>query len=75
MPLSTNFYLYRGGQPTFPGNNILSTNINKQNNHISFKIIKYKKIPQNLALEIHFLAWDRHKYVAGSNRLTSFDCK
>ena len=43
MPLSTNFHLYRGGQPTFPGNNILSTNINTQNNHISFKIIKYKK--------------------------------
>ena len=46
-----------------------STNINKTNNHLLPKTIEHKEIPQHMALEILVLALDRHKNVAGLNRL------
>ena len=48
-----------------------SININKTNNLISPSHWTQKR-PQNLTLEIQVLAWDRHKYVAGLNRLMGF---
>jgi len=40
-----------------------SSNINKTNNHLPPQIIDY------MALEIQVLSWDRHKHVAGLNRI------
>ena len=48
---------------------INSTNINKMNNHLILnELTEHKKII-NVTLEIQGLAWDRHKNVAGLNRL------
>jgi hypothetical protein len=40
-------------------------NINKTNNHLWPRFIENKKIPQHMTLEIHVLAWDKHKNVVG----------
>jgi len=41
------------------------TNINKMNNHLSPQLTEYKKDHDIfMTLEIHVLAWDRHKNVA-----------
>jgi hypothetical protein len=46
--------------------------MNKTSKHISPKINEHKKNPPRyMAFEIQVLAWDRHKYVAGLNRLMS----
>jgi hypothetical protein len=37
-----------------------STAVNKKNNHFSPQIIVHKEL-QNMAFEIQFLSWDRHK--------------
>jgi hypothetical protein len=44
-------------------------NIIKMNNHLSPQIIKHKKRPCHMTLEIQILVRDRHKKVVGSNRL------
>jgi hypothetical protein len=46
-----------------------STNINKTNYHLSPETIEQEKEPRHMALEIHILAWNRHKHVVGLNRL------
>jgi len=47
-----------------------STNINKTNDHLSTELIEHKNEgQQHMMLEIQVLAWDRHKDVAGLNRL------
>ena len=46
----------------------ISTNINKTNLFIS-QNTEYKKRQSHMMLKIHDLAWDRHKNVAGLNRL------
>ena len=37
--------------------------------HLSPQIIEHKKIPWHMMLENQVLAWDRHKNVAGLNRI------
>ena len=44
-----------------------STNINKTNNHLS---LQPHWTPRHMTLHIHVLVWDRHRHVAGLNRLT-----
>ena len=46
-----------------------SININKMNNYLLPQLIEHKKKTWYITLEIHVLAWDRHKTVAGSNQL------
>jgi hypothetical protein len=46
-----------------------STNINKMNYHLSPSLTEHNRRPQHMTLEIHALAWDRHKNVKGWNRL------
>jgi hypothetical protein len=40
--------------------------------HISLQIIEAQNKPRHLP-EIHILAWDRHKYVAGLNQLLGYN--
>ena len=44
----------------------------KRNNHLPSQIIKHKKRPRHMTLEIQVLAWDRHKHLAGLNWLMGF---
>jgi hypothetical protein len=49
---------------------INSTNINKMNNHLSFKLNSLtQKRPLHTMLEIQVLAWDRHTNVVGLNQI------
>ena len=38
---------------------------NKTNNHLSHQLIKHKKIPWHMMLEIQVLAWESHKNMVG----------
>ena len=49
-----------------------SININKMNNHISPQVIEHKRRPQHMLIEIQIQIWDRHKNVAGLNRLIDY---
>jgi hypothetical protein len=49
-----------------------SNTINKTNNHISLQIIEAQNKPRHLP-EIHILAWERHKYVAGLDQLLGYN--
>jgi hypothetical protein len=45
------------------------TNINKTNSYLCNLKSLYTKRPQNMQMENHVLAWDRHKNVTGLNQL------
>ena len=46
-----------------------SANINKTNNHLSTQLVDHKKKTTTYDMENQVLTWDRHKDVAGLNRL------